>query len=152
MEIQLKDLYIPKRGRVDYGDLADLAKDMKDNGQITAITVRPPTDDETLQDGYKAEKYTLVAGGRRVAAALLNGWTSIHVLEREQMDWLKSRILELAENVKRKDMDIVEQVKMKEEILALRREINPEITQAEVARELGETPANFSRDIAVAAA
>lgn len=148
--ISIFDIYVGKRRRKDYGDMEDLKKDMQENGQITAITVCPPTEEDRQDSDYKGENWSLVAGGRRFRAALELGWTTIRAIDRESMDELTRRVLELAENLKRKDMSFVEIAQAKMEMFQLRKEQNPEITQAEVAKEIGETPANFSRDINVA--
>ncbi len=150
--IPITDIFIGTRRRADYGDLNELARSLKDNGQITAITVAPAGPDVQSDPGYAAQPWVLVAGGRRLAAAVLLGWTTIRALDREQVDPLKLRVLELAENLDRKEMHFLEVVKAKQEMFFLRREQNPDITQAEVAKEIGETAANFSRDLNVAEA
>ena len=147
--IPISDIFVGARRRKDYGNLDELAKDLQDNGQITAITVAPPSEDALSDPEYSGQPWVLVAGGRRLAAAQRAGWIAIRALDREHLDPLKLRVLELAENVQRKDMSFLEQVQAKAEMLELRRQQDPDITQAEVARELGETPANFSRDINV---
>lgn len=148
--IPLNQIFIGKRRRKDYGDMEDLKKDLQENGQITAITVCPPTDEDRDDPNYKGEPWSLVAGGRRLRAATELMWPSIRAIDRESMDELTRRVLELAENLKRKDMSFLEIAAAKQEMFLIRREQNPEITQAEVAKEIGETPANFSRDLKVA--
>lgn len=149
-QLNVFEIFIGKRRRKDYGDMEDLKKDFNENGQITAITVCPPTDDDMADPEYKGEPWSLVAGGRRLRAAMELGWLTIRAIDREKMDELTRRVLELAENLKRKDMSFVEVAQAKMEMWQLRKEQNPELTQAEVAQEIGETPANFSRDLAVA--
>lgn len=148
--VNLADIFIGQRRRKDYGNIEELAKDFRDNGQITAITLRPPNEEDKSDPEYKGQTWALVAGGRRIAAATHLNWTSIRAVDREHMDPLKHRVLELAENLARKDMSFVEIVQAKQEMFLLRKEQNPEITQAEVAKEIGETAANFSRDLRVA--
>lgn len=148
--ISILDVFVGSRRRKDYGDIEGMAKDMRENGQITAITVRPPSEEDLSDPEYKNEPWVLVAGGRRMAAAMVNGWTTIRAVDREHMDPLKHRVLELAENLLRKEMTFVEIAQAKQEMYLLRKQQNPEITQAEVAKEIGETAANFSRDLRVA--
>lgn len=152
MKLSILDIYIGKRRRIEMGDIEDLAEDMRKTGQITAITVRPPNEEDRGQDDYRGEQWVLVAGGRRTAAAMRNGWLEIAAHDVRELDPIEHRVMELHENVKRKDMTWQEIAEAKHQLLALRREQNPEITQAEVAKEIGETAANFSRDIAVAEA
>jgi ParB/RepB/Spo0J family partition protein len=148
--INILDIFVGKRRRRDYGNIEELSKDFTENGQITAITVRPPSEEELSDPDYKGEHWVLVAGGRRMAAAMRLGWQQIRAIDREAMDPLKHRVLELAENLQRKDMDFVEVVQAKQEMYLLRTQQNPELTQAEFAREIGETPKTTSQDLRVA--
>lgn len=146
MKIKLADIHIGKRFRQDK-DVSDLLEDFRNPEvrQITPITVRAPTDEERELGIDKP--FVLVAGGRRTAAAMLSGWDEIEAFDKGKMSQLTYRIMELHENLKRKALHYTEEVALKAEILELRKLQNPELTQAEIARELGETPANFSRDI-----
>lgn len=148
--VPITSIFIGKRRRKDYGDIEGLLKDMNENGQITAITIAPPHEEDLSDPDYAGQQWVLVAGGRRMAAAIRGGWTDIRAMDREKLDPLKLRVLELAENLQRKDMDFVEVVRAKQEMFLLRKEQNPEITQAEVAREMGETPKTLSVDLRVA--
>jgi ParB/RepB/Spo0J family partition protein len=148
--IPIDEIFIGRRRRKDLGNIEELAKDLTENGQITAITVRPPNALDIVEDDYTGQPWVLVAGERRITAAKRAGWNQIRAMDRESLDPITHRRLELQENLQRKEMTFLEVVQAKQEIMDLMRSINPEITQAEVAREIGETPANFSRDIAVA--
>lgn len=148
--IPISDIFIGARRRKDYGDIESLAKDLKENGQITAITVAPPGDQDLSDPAYTGQPWVLVAGGRRIEAAKRAGLTTIRALDREPLDPIKLRVLELAENIQRKEMSFLEQVQAKQEMYLLLKEQNPELTQAEFAKEIGETAANTSRDLNVA--
>lgn len=152
MRVQLRELFVGPRQRKDYGqdEMAMLSRDLDENGQITAITVRPPNPEDRESEDYDGEPWVLVAGGRRVMAAAMLGWESLEGYAREEMSELTHRVLELHENLKRKDMTWQEQVDAKSEIVRLRRMENPNITNAEIAKELGESSATFSRDLATA--
>lgn len=150
IQVPIDSIFIGKRRRKDYGDIEALAKSFTENGQITAITIAPPHEEDLSDPDYVGQPWVLVAGGRRMAAAKRVGWTTIRAMDREKLDPLKLRVLELAENLERKDMDFVEVVRAKQEMFLLRKEQNPEITQAEVAREMGETPKTLSVDLRVA--
>lgn len=152
MRILLQDIYVGQRARKDLGgkELEDLKQDMQENGQITAITVRPPGAYDKIQPDYQDEKWALVAGGRRVVAAALLEWPDIEGYEREEMGELTHRILELHENLKRKAMDWTEEVASKAEILRLRRIENPELEEGALAASLGFDPGNFNRDVKTA--
>jgi hypothetical protein len=159
VKVVLAEIYIGDRSR----DLADpatqkyireeLAPSMKENGQITAITVRPPNDEDKTQSDYTGQPWVLVAGGCRIAAAILNGWSELEALNRaDPIDSIKHLILEVEENLRRKAMNWDEEAKSRKKLLELRKELDPTITAAQVARSIGESAANFSRAVTVAKA
>lgn len=98
VELSLKEINIPKRFREDLGNIAELAESLKHKGLIQPITVD--------------EKYSLVAGGRRLAAAKEAGLESISAIIRPIADELDAREVELFENLHRKDMTWQEQIKI----------------------------------------
>lgn len=155
MKMKIADIFVGGRIREEMGNIKEMAQDLLDNGQITAITVRPVSefDKAEVEEGYAGQPYALVAGGRRLAAAMMIGWKEIEAFVREDVvEELQHRVLELHENIKRKQMSMEEEVKAKAEILRLRQAQDPTITQAEVAREIGDTPGNFSRAVTAAKA
>lgn len=74
--------------------LATLAADMKKNGLVQPILVRPRTD---------GPGYDLVSGHRRHAAATTLGWTSIDAVIRP-MNEEEAYLINLTENVQREDL------------------------------------------------
>lgn len=139
------DVFIGDRRRTDLGDIADLAKDLVENGQLQPILIRPRTDEE---EQFIEEPWILVAGGRRMAAAMSLGWMEIAAFVRhDAIDEIKHRIMELHENIKRQEMTWQEQADAKREILELRKIQDPNITAKEVAAEIGDNSASFSRDV-----
>lgn len=150
MKVGLLDIGVRERFRQDLGDVEELAKDMRENGNITAITVRPTADDDRAE-GFDTP-YMLVAGGRRLHAMLRNGWEEAEVKLLADLPPLERLILELHENIFRKDMTWQEQVAIKAEIHRLRQSANPNHKQYDTARELKESPVNVSRDIMLAEA
>lgn len=149
MRIPLSSIYVGERQRKDYGkkEMEELQADLKDNGQITPITLRPPGTEDLTEEGYDKQPWVLVAGGRRVFAAGMLGWEDIEGYVREEMAILTAQILELHENLIRKPMTYEEEVAAKAAIFELRKKENPEITQRELAKELGTNVATLSRDI-----
>lgn len=79
------------RHRKDLGDLSSLAQSMKDNGLINPVTVTPTG--------------ILLAGGRRIAAARMLGWSHIeaHVVDTFD-DAARALLIERDENTERKAM------------------------------------------------
>lgn len=99
-----------ERFREDYGDLTDLCHSIKTHGLINPITV--------VQNPKGSEfKYKLVAGGRRLRACqqLEMDIVPIRIFPGEVSE-LDLRILELAENMMRKDMEWHESNKLQREI------------------------------------
>lgn len=78
-----------ERFRRDLGDLKDLAKSLKETGQIQPIIIN--------------REYELIAGGRRTAACILGG-IKAKVIYSDLVDSIKMRLWELEENLYRKDL------------------------------------------------
>lgn len=154
MKVALQDIYVGGRFRKDYGDLDELADDIKRNGQITPITLRPPTTEE-IELGVR-QPWVLLAGGRRYMAHLKAGFDAIEAFTREEMDKVQARIIELHENLKRKNLDWREEVALKEEIVELYRARyeggDKKVTLVEIAKDFGWSVGNLSKDIQTAEA
>jgi site-specific DNA-methyltransferase (adenine-specific) len=152
--IHPSEIFIGERRRKEMGDVHDLASDIRENGLINPITVRPPN--ETERELGISQKFILVAGGRRTGALMLLGWPEIPVYVRESMDELKHRILELHENVKRKQMTWDEEALAMQEIVQIREAMaeakGEKITQAEIAIELNINKGTLTRNIQAAEA
>lgn len=103
MKIPITSIIVADRQRKDLGDIQTLADSFVENGQLSPILVVPAGD-----------KYNLVAGGRRCAAAALLNWQFIEGLDRVTIDDkivlvkdltpLQLQVLEYEENVRRKDI------------------------------------------------
>lgn len=93
------EIVIEDQVRTEFNEesIRELAEDIKANGQIQPVTVR---------QSVKAESWILVAGERRVRACLLAG---LKVLVRViQADKSKARRIQIAENVQREDLSLME--------------------------------------------
>jgi ParB/RepB/Spo0J family partition protein len=95
-----------KRYRKEMGDLKDLASSMREKGQIQPIVITRDTE-------------TLVAGGRRLAAAILYD-LPIKAIYADTLDPIKLREIELEENIKRKSFTPAEEVLAVQEIHSLK--------------------------------
>jgi DNA invertase Pin-like site-specific DNA recombinase len=93
--VPIKDIDSGQRHRVDMGDIAALANSLRDRGQIQPVVV--------MEAG--AGKYTLLAGARRLAAALELGWADLEakVLPQGSADVVEALLVERDENTCRKD-------------------------------------------------
>lgn len=144
-QVKLTDIALGDRGRKDMGDIEGLAADFLENGQITAITIRPRRPDEDYE-----EPFVLVAGGRRYRAALMLGWEEIEATFRnDEISDRKHRILELQENVQREAMTWQEETFMREEIHRLMQEENPGWTQSDTAEHLGLDKSMVSKELSL---
>lgn len=112
----------PANPRTDMGDLSELEASIRSHGIIQPILVRPV-------DGM----YMVVAGSRRFAAAHRIGMGAIpcHV---QYMDDDKALELAIAENVVRKDMSVLD------EIRAVGLMADSGESHAEIAARFGRTP------------
>lgn len=113
---KLEDIIEGERFRKDYGDLTDLCHSIKTHGLINPITV---IEDEG--------KYRLVAGGRRLAACKLAELAEapIRIVTPDEGRGgleLTLRLIELAENLMRKEMTWLEQNALQREIHKLQQE------------------------------
>ena len=170
MKIPISSIAIINRQRqeMDLPELQKLANSIlmvekirgEGNGLIHPINVRPTRDDDVYDQGYNVaelrgqkvmQPWVLVTGGRRTAAHALLNRTEIEARNFEDLDPLDREIVELDENLARKNLTWQEELAAKARIhelrgkqAAARGEVQP---QKETAKELGETPANLSRDL-----
>jgi len=89
LTLKINEIKVEDRQRLDYGDIQSLAASIQKYGLIQPVIV--------------TEDYRLVAGGRRLRAAQSIGLETIKVCFRERMSDEELHILELEENLRRKD-------------------------------------------------
>ena len=152
MKIPIKSISVLDRDRLDYGDIFQLAESLKTHGLIQPIVVRQIDDN----------KYQLIAGGRRLRAAIAAGWIDIGAVERQNCDDLTLKFLELEENIARKELLWSEEVAAKAKLDELKRIQHGSKTSGryesegwtieDTATMLDESVANVSRDIKLAKA
>lgn len=104
------------RFREDYGDLTDLKFSIQTQGLINPIAVMRQPDGE--------KPFVLVAGGRRLRALQELEAETVPVRIFEKFSELTLRLLELAENLQRKDMTWQEQNRLQREIHSLQQEMH----------------------------
>lgn len=141
--LNIEDITIGERWRKDLGDMEDLVASITEKGILQPITVRANLEDKG---------YTLMAGGRRITAAVKAGLTKIPALIRDQSDVADAEIdlreVELLENIHRKDFTWVEQTNLIAEIDRLQKSKDPSWSQNNTAKLLGHKHAmNVSRAI-----
>lgn len=112
------------RGRIAPIDVVDLARSIEDNGLQSPILVqpieRPPF------------KYRIISGHRRFAAVtIVLKAKTIECIVREGLDELTARKLNLEENLKRKDLNILQEAK------AIEHFKKAGWTEEEISKEIG---------------
>lgn len=96
------------RGEFKPNDVIDLARTMKEQGLLQPITVRPYDEKRRAETGYD---YGIVAGYRRHMAARVLGWPTIPCIVREGLSDVDARLLNLGENLQRKELNILQEAK-----------------------------------------
>lgn len=149
--IKVSDIAIESRVREDFGDLKILVQSIRENGLIQPITVKRNKDD----------KFTLLAGGRRLAALQLLKIEEVpvNIFPLEMTD-LNKKEIELYENLHRLNLTWQEQVILEEQIHNLRVEQKgekiarskdaPGHSLRDTAKELGKSHGAIASDIKMA--
>ncbi|WP_162267602.1 ParB N-terminal domain-containing protein, partial [Clostridium botulinum] len=102
MLIDIDKIIIKDRIRKDYGNIEELAKDIKENGLINPPVVTP--------------EYILIAGERRTKACKFLNYSQIEVRVMTVKDALHQLKLEISENENRKDFSFSEKMQWAEQL------------------------------------
>jgi len=156
MEIEISKVLVANRDRKDFGDILELAESLKRFGQIQPVLVRP----YALQPG---KEWQLIAGERRLRAAIAAGWSTVEAVTRDDCDDFTLKLLELEENIQRKALLWSEEISAKEELDRLKRQQHGSMSSGRYQDEtawslektalmLDESVATVSRDIKLARA
>lgn len=149
--VPTSSIIFEKRFREDYGNIDQLIESMKKEGIIQPLAVRDNNDNT----------YTLLAGGRRMTAALKAKIESLPVrCYPSTLNELEMRSIELMENVCRKDLDWLEAAKLKKEIHLLQTTIHgekistspdaPGWSKRDTANLIGKSHASVIQDMQLA--
>jgi ParB family chromosome partitioning protein len=124
--------------RADVGDVSELAASIEANGVLQALTVvELPTEEG-------GPVYGLVAGERRLTAARQVGLGEVPCLVCE-LDERQRTVAMLVENLQRQDLDPIE------EAAGIRRLVAMDLSQREIARQLGCSQSHVSKRLALLA-
>ena len=101
------------RKTFDQEGIQELAQNIREQGLLQPITVRPvdyydTIDDETLESVSVVSKFEIICGERRYRACLLNGAETIPCIVK-QMDDKCAFDAMITENLQRKDVDPIEE-------------------------------------------
>jgi len=116
------------RGRMAPIDVQELAKDIEKQGLLQPVVLMLHTAEETVKTG---KMYKLVAGFRRTYAHIILKRETVPSVVKEHMTASEALTVNLAENLIRKDLNILQEAK------AISRLINAGVVQEEVARQVG---------------
>lgn len=126
----------PNRQRENLDDLEELASSIKSKGLFHPVIID--------------RQYRLVAGERRIEATRSLGETDILCRFVEDLSETERQIIELEENIKRKDLEWKDLVRAIFRIHSLFIELDPEWTQAETAEECNITQGLVSQYLRIA--
>ena len=126
LELPLKDIFYDEvfncRGKIPPGEVVDLAKDIDVNGLMTPIMVQP---------WKKDFPYRLVCGHRRFMAYRLLKRTTIQAIVKLNLDEQQALSLNLRENLKRKDLNMLQEAR------ALQKFLFAGMNEYDIAEEVG---------------
>lgn len=101
--ISVSSVHVGERARpINEGHAMAIAASMVDRGLINPITVRA-----TPAANRGETPYTLVAGGHRLRAAVLNQWEEIDAIV-VSVDAVEAQMIELSENIYRNELTMLE--------------------------------------------
>jgi ParB family chromosome partitioning protein len=136
MSILISSVTVPEhRQRQDLGDINELADSITRLGLIHPIVVNRDN--------------VLVAGFRRFSACRSLGWTHIDNTYTDELDPLILHLIELEENVKRKDLTWLEQHNAVIEYHRLRKEQDPTWTEAKTGLAIGLSRSTINQHVTV---
>ncbi len=125
----------PDRQRKDLGDVSGLANSIKTVGLLSPIIVR------AVGEGFE-----LVAGERRFRAVTSLNWRTIPAIEMSELDDQQRTLVELEENIRRKQLSWPEEVSAVAKYVA----VCGDKAHFKIAADLGINENTLSRMLAVA--
>lgn len=134
---------LPGRARKDFGRIPELAERIKTVGLMNPLYV---TDDKEKGEG----RYLLVAGERRYRACMMAGLAEVPVSFHAGLSELEQKVLELEENVGRKDFDWQEEAELHRQIHDLKKQITPGWRVQDTADLAGKSLGHINQAINIA--
>lgn len=137
MLIPIEKIIVKDRIRKDFGDIQELAEDIKKNGLINPPVIN--------------KDYELLAGERRLRACKSLGWEQIPVNMMDTRDALHDLDVEISENEERKGFTKLERQEMYERRVELKKQhspigLNSNDIERQVAKEMGTSRTNMQRE------
>lgn len=137
--VAIKDLKISgDRQRSEVKDLDRLADSISEFGILEPIIID--------------ENNVLIAGFRRMSAAILLDWAEVPAIRRDDLSELDKKRIELEENIQRQQLTWAEEAKAIAEIDAMRAEIDPNWNRDQTAEVVGKSRRTIFNSIELAKA
>jgi len=115
--VPLSDIEVSDRARVEMGDLDEFEISLKEQGLAQPLAVYAQPNNE--------KPYRLIAGGRRYAILKKNNVPEVPVrVYDKELSTLELKLLELSENIHRKDFEWLERANLEREIHNLQLELH----------------------------
>lgn len=151
--IKVTDIWMDERARKDYGDVREIIESFKAEGVIQPIAVKATPSME--------KPYKLLAGGRRLKAASQMGLPEIPCrVYPESTTPIEELNIELAENICRMDLSMIERARLCKRIHDLQTAVHGEKTSTkpeapgwsrrDTAELLNRSPSSITTDIMIA--
>jgi len=133
LDIPLKEILMDEglncRGAIAPIDVQDLVRDISNNGLLSPVIVQRHSGDHF----GKKYKYRLIAGFRRFTCHKILNWATIRATVTTSADECDARLINLRENLLRKDLNIMEEAKAVEHLSSFK------LTYQQIANELGKS-------------
>lgn len=140
-EIPTADIWISEARQRQILDTLDLRESMEQVGQLSSIVVTP-------EPGPNGEPYKLLAGARRLTAARELGWLFIRAHMLHDLDPITQQVVELHENIKRRNLTWQEEATAIGKLYVLRTK-QGETSINRIAEEIGVSHMHFRRALTV---
>jgi len=117
------------RGHISPLDVADLAKDIRENGQIQPVVLQDIPADK--KHHYPGKKWILIAGFRRTVGHRVNSYSHIWATIHNTVNEFDARFFNLRENLQRKELTFAQ------EAAAIAPMVKAKMTRGEIMSKLG---------------
>jgi ParB family chromosome partitioning protein len=124
-KINVADIVVNDRQRKEYKDIEQLAESIRKYGLLNPVTLN--------------QNNELLAGGRRLTAMLMLGWTDIPYETVDSRDEIRNKEIELEENLQRSDLTWQEEQAAIAEIHNIKMKNDPNWTADKTADLIGKS-------------
>lgn len=116
------------RGNILPIDVVDLARDIETNGLQFPIAIQPASEVSSIPQGFK---YRIIAGHRRFVSFQVLRKETIPAMIKKDLTEIQARLINLSENLKRLDLNLLQEAKAVQKLRLLG------LVQEDIATQLG---------------